>query len=140
MTMARSHRILIADNNPKWGFMLHHLVEHFVPTARITVVWDGAMVLAAHELEPADLIITDYHMPYINGIELIRQLRACHDTTPIVLCSLDDISDSACAIGASRFVSKVELFPALAQAIGDLLPPERWAYGTTGIDRAATLL
>jgi len=138
--MARSYRILIADDNAKWGFMLQNLVEHFVPTARITVVWDGAMVLAAHAVEPADLIITDYHMPYINGIELIRQLRAGHDTTPIVLCSLDDISDSASAIGASRFVSKVALFPALNQAIGDLLPSDAWDAGTTAIDQAATVL
>lgn len=138
--MSRSYHILIADDNAKWGFMLRCLAEHFVPAARITVLGDGAMVLAAHAMDPADLIITDYHMPSIDGLELIRQLRACHDQTPIVLCSIDDISDSARAAGASRFVSKESIFPDLAQAIGEHLPPGTGVDGTTAIARAATLL
>ena len=34
--------------------------------------------------EGADLVITDLHMPYKNGLEIIKELRAMSPSTPVV--------------------------------------------------------
>ncbi len=39
------------------------------------------------EAEPFDLLITDYRMPRMNGIELIQKVRASGRTLPIILMS-----------------------------------------------------
>ena len=56
---------------------------------RVQTVTDGVQALRLVPLYRPDLVITDFDMPYINGLELARRLRE-HRTTariPIILLS-----------------------------------------------------
>jgi len=56
---------------------------------------DGREALACLKSAPVDLIVTDLNMPHVNGIELIRQVRALpgFKFVPIVLLTTE--SDAA---------------------------------------------
>ncbi len=52
---------------------------------------DGRAALAVLGGQPVDVIITDLNMPHMDGIELIRTLRAqpAHRTTPILMLTTE---------------------------------------------------
>lgn len=63
---------------------------------------------AAHG--PFDLIISDYHMPGMNGIDLLRRMRELRPGTPRVLYSADldqsEVTDVTKEGTVSRFYTK----------------------------------
>jgi len=78
---------------------------------RVLIARDGAEALAFVASSPCDLIIIDYLMPGMNGIDVCRTLRAddayCH--LPIILATSfydRDIKLQAFEIGVSDFINK----------------------------------
>lgn len=48
---------------------------------------DGAAAWNAFQTESYDLLVTDNHMPHLNGIQLIRRLHESGLVLPIILAS-----------------------------------------------------
>jgi|SRR5580698_8383439 DNA-binding response OmpR family regulator len=48
---------------------------------------DGARAWDALQIESYDLLLTDYGMPQVNGLNLIKKMRAAHMTIPVILVS-----------------------------------------------------
>lgn len=74
---------------------------------RVLVAGDGAQGLALAHAEAPDLVLTDLMMPVMNGVELIRRLRA-HERTrqvPIVVMSAAGRHHHA-SVPANAFVPK----------------------------------
>lgn len=58
---------------------------------------------------PIDVIVTDYQMPGMDGIELIRVLRAAGDQTPVIVITAHEqpgLRERALAAGAVEFMPK----------------------------------
>jgi DNA-binding response OmpR family regulator len=76
---------------------------------QITVAHDGmAGMAAARELHP-DLLILDWMLPGISGIEICRRLRATGDKVPIILLTAkDEVGDRVTGLdaGADDYVVK----------------------------------
>jgi DNA-binding response OmpR family regulator len=76
---------------------------------QITVAHDGmAGIAAARELHP-DLLILDWMLPGISGIEICRRLRATGDKVPIILLTAkDEVGDRVTGLdaGADDYVVK----------------------------------
>jgi len=56
-----------------------------------------------------DIILIDYHMPHINGVEGVRMLRALSPKIPIIVFTIDesqDVADAFLDAGASDFALK----------------------------------
>lgn len=72
----------------------------------------------AQDLHP-DLILLDYQMPDIDGLEVIRRLRAVGDETPIILASATSQEEAkrlhiaSVGLGADDFVEKPFTFQVL---------------------------
>ena len=69
----------------------------------------GTAALAALDRRRADVVITDWKMPEMDGIELLRQLRARHPTLPVILVTAFASVPSAVAAireGAFDYVTK----------------------------------
>ncbi|NET27942.1 response regulator transcription factor [Okeania sp. SIO1I7] len=76
---------------------------------QVTVANDGfAGITMAREIKP-DLIILDWMLPGISGLELCRRLRTTGDKVPIILLTAkDDVSDRVAGLdaGADDYVLK----------------------------------
>ncbi|MFP2913425.1 ATP-binding protein, partial [Pyxidicoccus sp. 3LFB2] len=79
-------RILVADDNAD---MRTYLTRLLAPHWTVVTVTDGARALAAAQAHPPDLILSDVMMPGMNGLELVRALRADPrtQTVPVMLLS-----------------------------------------------------
>ena len=80
---------------------------------------------------PFDLLITDWHMPKMDGLEVIRRLREFEATngrhTPIVMMTasaLDADRATCLAAGADHFLAKPSTRAELCQLVSQYLPNE----------------
>ena len=69
---------------------------------------DGVEALEALRASPPDLVILDWKMPRMDGIELLRRLRQTSDIPVIFLTSKDDELDEAIGLGmgADDYITK----------------------------------
>jgi CheY-like chemotaxis protein len=100
--------ILIVDDDP----IIRQCYAELLGDAGYTVIScpDGqSALLAIHEGLCADLIITDYRMPGMNGLELIEQLRKYAPRIPVIMCSLymrPDVYVKALSLGVTEYLEK----------------------------------
>jgi two-component system response regulator YesN len=64
---------------------LTSLLEAAVDGVRVRVASSGQEALEILEREPVDLILTDYRMPGMNGLELLQAARRTHPGVPRIL-------------------------------------------------------
>jgi two-component system alkaline phosphatase synthesis response regulator PhoP len=77
------YRILIVEDEALIADSLCYLLEE--AGYNVTSVADGREGLERALEAPPHLIISDYMMPRMNGLEMIKRLRAAGNTTPIIL-------------------------------------------------------
>jgi two-component system, OmpR family, KDP operon response regulator KdpE len=119
---ARPLRILIVDDEPA---ILRFLRVGLTSQGYIvTEVPDGRGALDSVRRGAADLVVLDLGLPDIDGLEVIRQLRAAGSAVPIVVLSSRDnegVKVEALDLGADDFVTK-------PFGIGELLARIRAAH------------
>jgi len=118
-----NRKILVVDDNPDTRDLTHlHLTtEGFV----VVVASDGREGLYMAVAEQPDLIITDISKPGIDGIELVKQLRAEPelDNVPILVLTAfgNEQMDQAIRAGAFRAMSKPVHLDSLMDEVRELL-------------------
>jgi two-component system, sensor histidine kinase RpfC len=118
----RSMQILMADDHAANRMVLQRLLQK--AGHKVVAVEDGEAVLTALEASDYDAVIIDLHMPGLNGIDLLRQLRVMEaggsQRTPVLVLSADVTPDSIrrCEqAGARGFLAK----PIVASRLLDML-------------------
>ncbi|ACA87322.1 response regulator [Shewanella woodyi] len=93
---------------------------------QIELAEDGALAYRAAQLVDYDMVITDYYMPHLNGIELTDKLRAlrAYIGIPILIVSTaknTKFKEEAKGAGATGWFSKPikqdELLPTVLQLL-----------------------
>ncbi|MDQ2679431.1 MAG: response regulator [Candidatus Eremiobacteraeota bacterium] len=121
----RTWRVLIADDDPAICTLIDTVLKK--GPYEITVRNDAESALVAlNREEPFDVIICDFMLPGISGIDLIERLRADDKTrrVPILMISghtnyaMDGRAKSA---GANMFLNKPFTISQLRTAIAGLL-------------------
>jgi two-component system response regulator MprA len=111
------------DDHAAVRAVLARVVAQRCPDAMIVKAANGVEALSSIAQQPPDLIITDYQMPLMNGLELIRTLRAQGATMPIVVLSSDtSIAEAILAAGATTFLPKPFHIQVLREQLCTLLP------------------
>ncbi len=103
-------KILIVDDEPDILYVLEALLtaEGF----QIRKASGGQEALDVYQAESVDLVITDIKMPDMDGLELIRQLRALNDNNEVEIivltgfASLDNAIEALQGNGAFDFLRK----------------------------------
>jgi two-component system chemotaxis response regulator CheY len=101
--------ILTVDDSPSIRQMINVVLG---PVGHVVVeAGDGAQGLAKAKSTKVDLVITDLNMPIMNGLELIKALRATPSLLglPIVFLtteSSDAIKQEAKSAGATGWITK----------------------------------
>jgi CheY-like chemotaxis protein len=122
--MNASRLVLVADDEED----ILTLVTTIVARAghEVVSVRDGAEALAAIRDRRPDLVVLDISMPEVDGLEVLRRLRADGETSglPVLLLSAQaqeaDVRRGFDA-GASAYVKKPFSPSELAQRVDDLL-------------------
>ncbi len=119
-------RLLVVDDEPSFRALLRDILEgagHGVTEAR-----DGAEALAFLERTAFDLVLTDRRMPAVDGLELLRRIRARTSPPPVVvLTAHGSIPEAveAVRLGAADYIAKPLPSPeALVDLVASLLPRE----------------
>jgi DNA-binding response OmpR family regulator len=102
-----SGHILVIEDEPKLAQFIE--LELKYEGYQVTVANDGFTgMTAARESQP-ELILLDWMLPGISGLELCRRLRTTGDKVPIILLTAkDDVSDRVAGLdaGADDYVVK----------------------------------
>ena len=120
---ARPLRLLVAEDNDINRLLSEAMLRKLghVPV----MVVDGEKAVEAAKSEIFDAILMDLHMPGVDGIEAVRQIRASEaelgrPNVPVVIVTADvmkDARDRAANAGAAGYLTK----PLSADAISDAL-------------------
>jgi response regulator RpfG family c-di-GMP phosphodiesterase len=104
------YNVVVVDDEALIAEYIAKIVEE-VGTTDVHVYSDPTEVIGTWFKRLPDLLITDYQMPGMNGVELIEGFRAAHPTTPvpIIVVTADaqrETRNAALAAGASEFLRK----------------------------------
>lgn len=99
-------RILLVDDNHDGVFARQAILQELGYT--VCPAHSGEEALALFDREKFDLIITDYKMAPVDGLELIKTVRSRGSAVPIILLSgfADTIGLRTEATGANAVVQK----------------------------------
>ncbi len=133
--------ILIVDDNQTNVVLLKHLVNRMPGCHPVTFV-ESPLALAWAEENQADIVLVDYMMPDIDGLEFIRRFRARagNQDVPIVMITTADAKNIrylALDEGATEFLCKPVDAPEFNARLRNLLTMRRSQNETR--DRAAWL-
>lgn len=81
-------RLLVAEDDIDLGHVMRLALEQegYV----VDLVARGDEVLAAMRASDYDALLLDVGLPYLSGIEVLRQLRSGKDTTPVIIITALD--------------------------------------------------
>lgn len=135
MTRESEPELLLVEDNANDAELTLRAVRRAIPTVRALHLDDGVKaldyLLGRGEYGPVQraripkLVLLDLKLPRIDGIEVLRQLRACPElrTLPVVLYSssreLRDVN-FAYAEGANSYVVKPVNFEAFLQSMAQV--------------------
>ncbi len=111
-------RVLVVDDEASARSGLEKLLTQEGYT--VDCAEDGTEALALFAEAPADVVVTDLKMPRMDGIELLKQLRALDRDVPVIVCTAFgdvNIAVQAMRAGAEEFLTKPIDFDALALTI-----------------------
>jgi DNA-binding response OmpR family regulator len=112
---------MIVDDDRTTVRLLQTLLE--MDGFDVVVMGYGQQALEQARQTPPDLFLVDYHLADMDGVELIRKLRAepALVRTPIVVASGRDVQDEVLKAGANQFLVKPFEPNNLAQTFYNLL-------------------
>jgi CheY-like chemotaxis protein len=120
--MQQHPHLVIVDDDDQIRSMVHDLAQEVLPSAHI--VDCHSCFEALHQIKAGivDLLITNCHMPDMDGPTMVRKIREQKSLIPIIMVSgSDDARELGEEAGIDRFVPKVRLHAGLAEAIHALL-------------------
>jgi two-component system chemotaxis response regulator CheY len=109
---SRAMRMIVVRTLRQAGLGGHEIVE----------AEDGAMALELVTTFGPDLILSDWNMPNMNGIEFLVALRARGQQTPFCFVTSEgsaEMREEAARCGALGLIAK----PFTAETFGDVLAP-----------------
>jgi CheY-like chemotaxis protein len=118
--------LVVEDNLDTREFIhLHLITEGF----NVVLAANGQEGLYLASVEHPNLIITDIEMPVLDGIEMVKKLRAQPDTQNVPILVLTafgkEVIDNSIRAGANRAMAKPVLLDELMNDVRELLSSER---------------
>jgi len=112
--------IVLADDEPTVRLILLRMLAAVAPGYELVAVGTGHDALAAVGVRPVALLITDYNMPGMNGVELTQHVKATAPATTIVLLTAHvtvELEQRGKAAGVDYFLAKPFSFDQLVAIV-----------------------
>jgi len=101
-------QILIVDDSPVQRRVLGGLL-HQNPDWNVVYAGDGTEALEQIESSEPDLVLTDFNMPNMDGLQLLTKLRQQYSHVPVIIATAEgseELAVSALQQGAASYVPK----------------------------------
>lgn len=124
MSQGKGEQILYIDDEELMILMVDRLLCR--AGYRVTSVQDPHAALAAFEKDPYryDMVLTDFNMPDMSGLQIARAVRLLRPELPVVIISGDisrDLQDDAVNLGVSELIPKQDASDQLVGVVRRLL-------------------
>ncbi len=122
-----SRTALIVEDSQDDRRMVSRLVERMTDLHAIGAA-NGKEALTLVEHDPPTIVLTGVRLPGMEGLELVKSLKASHPSIPVVLMTADGSEDAAAAAmrgGAANFVPKRHICQELPQVLSQVLTAAR---------------
>jgi two-component system, chemotaxis family, chemotaxis protein CheY len=108
--MDKSIKILVVDDFATMRKVIRNLLKQ-VGYENIMEAEDGVLALRVLKSQKIDLVISDWNMPNMTGLELLKAVRADEDlkTTPFLMVTAEALQDNVIAAvkaGVSNYIVK----------------------------------
>lgn len=107
--------ILVVDDEPDILESLEELIGAQMPHVRVLTAHSGVKGLLIVVAHPAlDMILSDFHMPEMDGLEFLRRARELRAEIPMVIMTADthpDLAAEAMRLAAVKIVVPKPLDP-----------------------------
>ncbi len=113
-------RVMVVDDQPVFTEMLRVVLDMQPDIEVVGMAFTGEEgAKAALEIHP-DVLLVDYHMPGISGLDVIQQLKAAGETITVLVLTADTdeaIMAEAIAAGAAGYITKQQALNEVVQAV-----------------------
>jgi len=123
-TTGRTDTILLVDDDPDILAILRRLMQGLTSGYDVVTVSDGAEALVQSTQRSVRLLITDYSMPNMTGLELTKAVKEISPDTRVVLVTAHatpELAQRASEAGVDFYVSKPFPIARLMQIARDTL-------------------
>lgn len=117
-------RILVVDDEEGSAFLLGENLTELGPDCVVETACSAEEALEKIHVTPFDLVITDFRMPGIDGLQLIESLRTTHPHTRSILITAygsPNVEKRALRLGVYRYITKPFLIEDLLDSARDAL-------------------
>lgn len=121
-------RVLLVDDNKSLLQVTEIYLIREEPTLEIITTSSAEEAIQRLEQETIDVVVSDYQMPGMDGLEFLKKLRDESNVIPFILFTgkgREEVAIEALNSGADRYISKIgdakSLFAELIHAIKSLL-------------------
>jgi DNA-binding NarL/FixJ family response regulator len=113
-------RVVVVDDQPVFTEMLRVVLDMQTDIKVVGMAFTGDEGLSmALETKP-DVLLVDYHMPGLTGLEVIKGLRSAGENTTVVVLTADTgeaVMAEAIAAGAAGYITKQQALSEVVQAV-----------------------
>lgn len=105
--MADSVTILAIDDSPDILFAISAICD--LEEWKTITTTQGEEACALIREHSPNLVLIDYHMPAVNGLEVVKNIRRMDSTTPILVLTVEEsreVANNFLAAGANDFALK----------------------------------
>ena len=116
--------IVLVDDEPDIRIILSRVLRHVADGYELIAVGTAAAALEILAVRPVPLLITDYNMPGMNGLELAQAVKTATPATTVVLLSAyatPEMARRAEEAGADHSLPKPFSFDALETIVRNAL-------------------
>jgi len=129
------YSVLLVDDHPILTDGLKMVFRDDAQFDIVAATQSATYALAFLRTKPVDLMVADYSMPDINGVELIKQAKIVHPSLKIIMLTMHDeaaVIKEAIAAGADGYVLKKSAMDELSLAMQSVLKGKPYLSAEAG--------
>lgn len=125
--MSETVQVLLVEDSEDDAFLLQMQLKAHTAPVRIERVYSAAMLEAALDRQPWDIVISDFNLPGFDGLAALELVRSRYPDLPFLLVSAtvgEDVAVEAMRAGANDYLMKgrlARLLPAFERELREAM-------------------